>query len=116
MAGRFEGLSDAEWSIFEKIFPKKEKKGPGRPASHPRKVMNSLLYILIVGCRWCDLPIGKQWTSKSSAHRWLKTWYTDGTIDKLKALILGPAQNEGLIDWKSGAVDGSFSPWEGRRG
>jgi transposase len=78
--------------------------------------MNSLLYILIVGCRWCDLPIGKQWTSKSSAHRWLKTWYADGTIDKLKALILGPAQNEGLISWKSGAADGSFSPWEGRRG
>lgn len=115
MAGRFEGLSDAAWSMFEEIFPEKERRGPGRPAVHPRKVMNSLLYILIVGYRWCDLPKGAQWASKSSAHRWLKTWYGDGTIAELKALILGAAQNAGLIHWKSGAVDGSFSPWEGRR-
>ena len=49
MAGRFEGLSDGAWSMFEKIFPEKERRGPGRPAVHPRNVMNSLLYILIVG-------------------------------------------------------------------
>jgi transposase len=115
MAGRFEGLSDAAWSMFEEIFPEKEKKRPGMPASNPRKVMNSLLYILVVGCRWCDLPRGEQWASKSSSHRWLKIWYSDGTIKELKKRILGAAQNEGLIGWKSGAVDGSFSPWEGRR-
>ena len=113
MAGRFEGLSDAGWSIFEEVFPAKKRKGPGMPASHPRKVMNSLLYILIVGCRWCDLPKGLQWASKSSAHRWLKTWHSDGTFDKLKARILGCAQNEGLINWSSGAVDGSFSSGKG---
>jgi transposase len=115
MAGRFEGLSDAGWSMFSDIFPEQERKRPGMPACHPRKVMNSLLYILIVGCRWCDLPGGRLWASKSSAHRRLKTWYSDGTIDELKARILGAAQNEGLISWKSGAVDGSFSPWKRRR-
>ena len=32
-----------------------------------RYVLNSLLYILITGCRWCDLPRGEIWASKSSA-------------------------------------------------
>ena len=110
MAGRFEGLSDAGWSMFEEVFPEKKRKGPGMPASHPSKVLNSMLYILISGSRWCDLPKGVQWASRSSAHRWLKRWQADGTLDKLKALILGRAQNKGLINWSSGAVDGSFFP------
>ena len=95
MSGRFEGMSDAEWKLFEDIFPEKERKGRGMPAAHPRKVLNSLLFILTTGCRWCDLPQGPCWASKSSAHRWLKTWHSDGTIDKLKARILGAAQNGG---------------------
>jgi hypothetical protein len=32
------------------------------------------------------------------------------TLNEIKGL----AQNEGLIYWNSGAVDGSFSPWERR--
>ena len=34
-------------------------------------------------------------------------------MNKLRAIILGFAQNAGLIHWKSGAVDGSFSPGKG---
>ena len=68
MAGRFEGLSDLEWKLFEDIFPPKpEKRGRGMPPVPFRYVLNSLLYILITGCRWCDLPQGKIWASKSSA-------------------------------------------------
>lgn len=113
MAGRFEGLSDTERRLFEEIFLKKKEKGPGMPASHPRNVLNSLLYILFIGCRWCDLPKGGQWASESSAHRRLKTWQADGTFEKLKALILGYARNKGLISRSSGAVDGSFSSGKG---
>jgi transposase len=61
MAGRFEGLSDAEWKLFEDIFPEKERKGCGMPAVHPRKIFNALLFMLGTGCRWCDLPQGPQW-------------------------------------------------------
>ncbi|MGR0481565.1 MAG: transposase [Candidatus Electronema sp. V4] len=37
----------------------------------------------------------------------------DGTLNEIKARLLGLAQNEGLICWSSGAVDGSFSPGKG---
>ena len=115
MPERFEGMSDAEWELFEEIFPEKARKGRGMPAAHPRKVLNSLLFILVTGCRWCDLPRGGQWASKSASHRWLKAWHSDGRLKALQALFLGVAQNEGLICWKSGAVDGSFSLRKRRR-
>ena len=114
MPGRFEGLTDLEWKLFEDIFPKKEKRTRGMPPVHPRFVLNTLLYILITGCRWSDVPRGEQWSSKSSAHRWLNSWGEDGTLEHIKHRVLGIAQEKGLIDWKHGAVDGSFSPWEGR--
>ncbi|WP_320073192.1 transposase [Nostoc sp. MG11] len=53
-----------------------------------RHVLNSLLYILITGCRWCDLPHGDVWASKSSSHRWLKRWRDDGTFEYIQARIL----------------------------
>jgi transposase len=111
MAGRFEGLSDLEWKLFEDIFPQEpENRGKGMPHAPFRHVLNTLMYILITGSRWCDVPQGEIWASKSAAHRWLQRWQKDGTLDNLQARILGVAEERGLINWNYGAVDGSFSP------
>jgi transposase len=75
MAGRFEGLSDLEWHLFAGIFPPEPTpRRRGMPHTPFRKVGNTLLYVLITGCRWCDLPRGPQWASKSAAHWWLQRW------------------------------------------
>ena len=75
-----------------------------------RQVLNTQLYVLITGCRWCDIPRGEQWASKSSAHRWLKRWYEDGTLEKLKRRILAVAEEKGMIGWKYGAEARLFFP------
>jgi transposase len=112
MPGRFEGLTDIEWELFESLFPPEpDKRGKGMPHCPFRYVLNTLLYVLITGCRWCDVPRGEIWASKSAAHRWLKRWESDGTLEKLQGRVLGIAENEGLINWSYGVVDGSFSPW-----
>ena len=70
MAGRFEGLSDLEWRLFEDIFSKEpEKRDHGMPHAPFRYILNTLLYILISVCRWCDVSKGENWASKSAAHR-----------------------------------------------
>src|SRR5712691_33374 len=82
-----------------------------------RQILNTLLYILITGCRWCDVPCGPQWASKRATHRWLQRWQADGTLAAMQARILGIAEERGMIHWEYGAVDGAFSPWQvGRRG
>jgi transposase len=116
MAGRFEGLSDLEWHLFADIFPPEPlKQGRGMPHTPFRKVVNTLLYVLITGCRWCDLPRGPHWASKSAAHRCLQRWQGDSNLAAMQARILGLAQEHRMVQWQYGAVDGSFSPWQRRR-
>src|SRR5437762_1856830 len=118
MAGRFDGVSDLEWRLFEDVFPPAPpKRGRGMPHVPFRQILNALLYVLITGCRWCDVPRGPQWASKSATHRWLQRWHADGTLATMHARILGIAEERGMIRWEYGAVDGAFSPWQGwRRG
>ncbi len=87
-----------------------QNRGRGRPKANIRTVLDSIFFILITGCRWCDLPIGPEWAERTTAHRKLGKWKKNGTIDKIKASILGIAQLEGMIDWKAASIDGSFSP------
>ena len=59
MAGRFEGLSDLEWKLFEDVIIEEgEKRERGMPHAPFRYVLNTLMYVLITGCRWCDVPRG----------------------------------------------------------
>ena len=116
MAGRFEGVSDLEWRLFADVFPPAPpQRGRGMPHAPFRNILNTLLYVLITGCRWCDVPHGPQWASKSATHRWLQCWQADGTLAAMQARILGVAEESGMIRWEYGAVDGAFSPWQGGR-
>lgn len=73
MAGSFEGLSGLAWPLFRDLFPPESApRGRGTPHVPFRAVVNTLLYVLSTGCRWCDVPCGPPWASKSSAHRWLR--------------------------------------------
>ncbi len=116
MAGKFEGLSDSAWMVLEKLLPPKPKKrGKGMPPASFRCVLNTIFYVLITGCRWCDIPEGRQWARRSSSHRWLKRWEEDGTWAGIVEGVLAFADLSGQIDWSRGAIDGSFSPGARRR-
>ena len=117
MAGRFEGVSDDQWDMFEALLPKPSaKRGRGMPHAPFRCVLNSILYVLITGSRWCDIPRDtKVFASKSSSHRWLIRWQEDGTLYKLERSLVAMADLAGQIDWNRVSVDGSFSLWQGRR-
>ena len=117
MAGRFEGMSDDVWSVFEGMLPAAPaKRGRGFPHAPFRLVLNSILYVLITGSRWCDIPKEPDvFSSKSSAHRWLVRWQEDGTLHKIERGMVAMADLCDQIDWKRASVDGSFSLWQGRR-
>lgn len=114
MSGKFEGLSEVEWQCLEKLLPPEPTtRRRGMPHVPFRWVLNTLLYVLITGCRWCDIPRGSSWATKSSAHRWLKRWQEDGTFESLKVGMLNLANQLDLIELEFGAIDGSFSPGTG---
>ena len=117
MAGRFEGLSDEQWKIFEDLIPGKEHQ-VGRSLACGRAILNTILYVLFTGCRWCDVPIKDGFGKRSTAHERLGAWSKNGVLEKIKHRFLELAQLNGAINWERGSVDGSFSPgqgWWGRR-
>ena len=73
----------------------------------PRKALG-------IAARMCraSLDATSCFAACSSAHRWLKRWQEDGTLEQLQSRVLGIAQNQGMINWNYGAIDGSFSPWK----
>ena len=71
--GRFEGLTKSQWKLLKPLMPEEVRK-KGKPHTPWKKICNSILWILITGARWCDIPRGRQWGSKSAAHRWLGEW------------------------------------------
>ncbi|MEM2405737.1 MAG: transposase [Candidatus Methanomethylicia archaeon] len=54
----FRELSDEEWELIRPLLPPKAK--TGRPRINDRLVINGILYVLVTGCRWMDIPI-KLW-------------------------------------------------------
>jgi transposase len=68
------------------------------------KILNTLLYMLLTGCHWCDFPRVLQWASKSAAHRRLLRWQEEGPLPQCKPPCLNSPRNVG---WFSGTA----SPW-----
>jgi len=116
MAGRFEGVSDEQWDAMKAYFPQRsENPGRGHPPTAPRRVVNSILYILITGSRWCDLPPQPQFAPRSTSHRWHVRWLKDATWSRFEQGMLSMAQLAQMIDWQASSIDASFSPRQRRR-
>jgi len=58
--------------------------------------------------------LGAQWGKRSTSHEWLGKFQKMGVWDRLRNGILSLADLFDGINWEKGAVDGSFSPREGR--
>lgn len=113
--GRFNGLSDLQWQVIEPLLPKEpEKRGKGCPHAPWRPICNTILWILITGSRWCDIPKGEQWGSRTGSHRWLGRWQTNGTLDKIQSTLIEAAELSGMLDWERLAADGFFFQRKGR--
>ena len=116
MPGRFEGLTDEQWLFFKAFLPPEPlKKGRGMPKCDFRRVLNTQLYILITGARWCDIPQEPKFAPMSTSHRWMRRWEKEGVYTRMQTAILAAADMSGKIDWSTAIVDGSFFPSAGRR-
>ena len=112
MQGRFEGLTEVQLGLIEPLIPP-SRKGPGRPEAPFPKVLNTILWVLINGAKWCSVPKGQQWSPKSTAHDRLGRWQEDGTWAEIRSRLCGIAELSGLIDWNRATADGMFVPGKG---
>lgn len=111
---QFTGLTDIQWQLLEGLIEvKRYARGKGHPPAHPRRVLNSICWVLITGARWCDLPKGAQWGSRSASHRYLGEWLEMGVLEKLLTALQEIANIAKMIDFDRLAADGFFSAGKG---
>ena len=84
-----------------------------KPPLHPRKILNTLLWVLITGARWCDVPVGAQWASRACAHKYLGQWKENGLLQLVLTALQEKCIEWKLIDLTRLAVDGFFSAGKG---
>ena len=112
----FTQLTDAQWAIIQNSLSKIPFPKPrGKPRSDFRRIWNSILYVLIRGCKWIELPSGELYVPRTSAHRWLKRFQRMEVFHSVLLSLLKEADFRGLIDWDQLSVDGSFSSQTRRR-
>jgi transposase len=96
----FRELSDFEWDVVRPFLPPRSR--VGRPRADDRMVLNGILYVLITGCRWMDMPL--EYGSYKTVWRRLKKWQDEGVWDSIfKALA--SIREHGIVSVDSSTVE-----------
>ena len=97
-------LRDSQWELIAPLLPSPE--GRGRPRADDRRTLNGILWVLLSGARWKDLP--RQYGSSSTCHRRLQEWQDRGVWERVWLTLLSQLDQQGKLDWSQSFLDGSF--------
>ena len=104
-------MTDAQWAKIEPLLPAPppRKMNRGRPRANPRKVFDSILWVLRTGASWDDLPKEERFVAFQTAHRYLQSWVNDGTFQHIVTALASQAD----LNLSECFIDGSFIPAKG---
>lgn len=100
------GFTDRQWAFIRPLLPPPAH--TGRPRADDRRTIEGILYILITGCRWQDLP--REYGAPTTVWRRLKRWGEEGVWERIWRAALAALDGQGHLDWTMGFLDGSFAP------
>ncbi len=100
------GLTDRQWAFICPLLPSPAH--TGRPRADDRRTFEGILYVLITGCRWQDLP--REYGAPTTVWRRLKRWGEEGVWERLWRAALAALDLHGQLDWTMAFLDGSFVP------
>ena len=91
----FREIDDVLWESIEPYLPP-QKSLTGRPLSDMRKLMNGILYVVMTGCTWKDVP--RHYGSKSTVHRFHLYLCEHGIYQKIFNELLNKGYDLKKID------------------
>jgi transposase len=99
-------LTNSQLAFIGPLLPAPAR--TGRLRADDRRTIEGILYILITGCRWQDLP--REYGAPTTVWRRLKCWGEEGVWDGLWRAALTTLDAQGQLDWSIAFLDGSFAP------
>jgi transposase len=99
-------LTDRQWAFVEPLLPPPAR--TGRPRADDRRTIEGILYVLITGCRWKDLP--REYGAPTTVWRRLKCWGEAGVWERIWRAALAVLDVQDKLDWSMAFLDGSFAP------
>jgi transposase len=100
------GFTDQQWAFIQPLLPPSAP--TGRPRANDRRTIEGILYILLTGCRWQDLP--RDYGAPTTVWRRLKHWGELGVWEHIWRAALEALDRAGELDWSIAFLDGSFVP------
>lgn len=102
-------LTDEHWEMIADLFPELEPRPRGgRPPYSNRACLEGILFVLLTGCRWKDLP--KHFPSKSVCHQRFQLWANLGIFQQVWQRLLLIKKKLGQLDLETIIGDGTFLP------
>jgi len=95
-----------QWAFIRPLLPPPAR--TGRPRVDDRRTVDGILYVLITGCRWQDLP--REYGAPTTVWRRLKRWGDEGVWEYIWRVALATLDRRGVLDWSMAFLDGSFAP------
>jgi transposase len=99
-------LTDSQWGFIQPLLPPPAR--TGRPRADDLRTVEGILYVLITGCRWQDLP--REYGAPTTVWRRLKRWGEAGVWERNWRAALATLDGQGQLDWSMAFLDGSFAP------
>ena len=103
---QFQELTDKQWDIIKPHIPKPAT--TGRLRSNDRITLNGIIYVLISGCRWSEMP--KIYGDDSTANLRLHKWQQKGIWKKILRCVIKSAHKQNKINLQKISVDSSSIP------
>ena len=102
-------LTDTQWFLISDLFPDRTMtSNGGRPPCSNRDCFEGILFVLITGIRWKDLP--NYYPSKSVCHERFKQWSDAGLFQVAWQRLLELKQSLKQLDLQTVIGDGTFVP------
>jgi transposase len=99
-------LTDQHWAFIQPLLPPPAR--TGRPRADDRQTIEGIVYVLITGCRWQDLP--REYGAPTTVWRRLKRWGQMGVWERIWRAALMALDQQDRLDWSMSFLDGSFAP------
>jgi transposase len=102
-------LTDDQWFLIEDLFPDPQPSPlGGRPRHSNRDCLEGILFVLLTGCRWKDLPAS--FPSKSVCHQRFTLWVRTGVFRTAWLRLLELKDDLKQLDLDTLLGDATFVP------